>query len=1573
MEIAGKLKGRYEVREVLAKGGMGVVYIGYDSVMKRQVAIKTLLDMTDETALHLFQKECEDLASMTHPNIIEIYDVGHFEEENVLRPYLVMPLLQGVTLDKLIKSNSPRLTVERSVDMICQACRGLQAAHERGLVHRDIKPSNLFVMEDDSVKIIDFGVAHRTETDRTVGRKGTLRYMSPEQLAMKPLSPASDIFSLAVVCYETLTKRRPFEGNTESSVAEAILHFIPPPVSDLNSAVSKGVSQAIHKAMAKQSWHRYASAREFGDTLQKSFRNEPIEIFSPERIRPRLQRAGEAVEHGDYQFASEIVGELEAEGHLDSSINELRGRIDSGIKRKTTAQLLDTARSRIEEEEYQLALQKVYEVLQIDPSHADALGLKTRIEKERTDRDVTEFFKRASKHMQASAFSQARESLQSILQLRPTDVRALKLLAEVERLEKEYARLRQENEQDYQAAVDAVQRGDLPAAIAKLKLVLELDRRLSEGPGSERAAMHRAFYDRVNSEHESVASAYAEARRQLGTQDFSGALAICKAQLAKYPGHTLFQALQLDIEERQRQALSVVVAQTVRLVEAQPDLDRRVAMLDSVLAANPGEPRLEQLLQRTREKQRLVESIVEKARIQEREGQFADALAQWEMLQTIHPQYPGLSTETERVLQRRAQHAQSAAKNKWVDQVDRLLETREYTRALEVIAQARKEFPGDGELDQLETLAKHGLERAAEIGQLISKAEQMARDGRHEEAMATLQKAYALDDRNPAARAALLSALWERATAVINANPGEAERLLRQALEIEPANAQANSLLKLIEERRAKQVADECLAQVRRLHSLGDVPAAMRALEDGLKKCPNEPRLVQLRDSLKPAQELTRPMEPEPVKPVVAGPAPVSVVPPPVVPAQVDLAPVAPVVTVRAQPSPAPVARPPEGAMPALPAFLTQPKIWGGAALAVVAILLIVGVVKLTSGKKSRPVIPATPQQAILEITTSPAGAVVLVDGKESGTASSALQLPLAPGTVQIEARLPGYQTARATANLQAGARIPVTLTLTPILALKFLVPGDGQVTVNQEQPVKVEGGEFSRELTPGTYTVKITTGRSGVLSFAFQVDAGGPAVLTAPPNSQDVSALLISNFGGRGKIYSTGPAVKVKLDGQPLGELNKNGLDLPNVSAGSHELELGENQDLRKKSADFSPSRTLTAIIDSDPNTGTLVVQANEDGVAIVVVSAGKEVAHGETKDGRYRVQNLRAKTYVVRAAKEGYDTDTAEQSADIQKGQDKAVTFTFRRKPQMVSARFRLTAGSELFEDGTLVATVPGDTYTIPSLKPGMHTFRAQKGKQFLPNQKTVEIGEGPGSEIDLRLTAAPIPVEIRRTPADSTVTYTRAGDPTPHTFNGSRMDLPEGDYTFTAGAKGYGERVQQIHISWEFAGPLDLTQTAIKQAAAQSLTMADWGAGVWAKMDPWYTRKAGGIILFPKPLGTGAVEFTIHWQGKGRAQWILNASDNSYLQCELDDSGFQMFRVVDGKKPAAIGKKKPVAKRASYGIRIEIKPDGVTHKLQTDSGWETLDSFSDTAPAGGKFGFNILNGQELFLANFSIQPDR
>ena len=320
---------------------------------------------------------------MSHPNIVEIFDVGEMEEGGVRRPYFVMPLLPGVTLQELIRTSSPRLTVERSIQMLAQACRGLQAAHEHNLVHRDLKPSNLFILEDDSVKIIDFGVAHLTDHRSATGLKGTLLYMAPEQIQRKQPTPLADQFSLAVVAYEMLARRHPFSVAGEQDLAQAILRYTPPPVSDFNPAVSPAISQVIHKALAKEPFYRFSGAKEFSECLQKALRGETIDIFDPSRITPRLQRARKAFDSGDVQDASEILTELEAESYLSPEIGALRRDIDEAQRVKTVKQLLETAKKRFDEEEYVRALQKVQEVLDLDSANTEAFTLKGAIEGKR--------------------------------------------------------------------------------------------------------------------------------------------------------------------------------------------------------------------------------------------------------------------------------------------------------------------------------------------------------------------------------------------------------------------------------------------------------------------------------------------------------------------------------------------------------------------------------------------------------------------------------------------------------------------------------------------------------------------------------------------------------------------------------------------------------------------------------------------------------------------------------------------------------------------------------------------------------------------------------------------------------------------------------------------------------------------------------------------------------------------------------------------------------------------------------------------------------------------------------------
>jgi len=1065
MAVPAKLKGRYEIRQVLDQGGMGVVYRAYDTVVKREVAVKTLRDAPERAALQLFFKECDVLAVLSHPNIIEIFDIGEFEEEGASKPYFVMPLLPGSTLDVLMRTSSSRLTVERTVDIICQVCRGLHAAHERGLVHRDLKPSNIFVLQDDSVKIIDFGLAHMVDAQSSMAQWGTLLYMAPEQIEMKALSPLTDIFAVGVTAYETLTGRLPWDQAAAAEVAQSILHQIPPPVSDLNPRVTQSVGRVVHKAMAKQPWHRFSTARELAETLQKALRNEPIEMFDPARIQPRIQRAAKAFEQGDYQFASEILSELEAEGHMDPAMSRLRRQLDQAIRRKMVYQLLESARTRLEEEEYPLALQKVQEALELDPDNDDALALKDTIESRRSQMQIDDWLRLARQHLNNYAFGHARQALQNVIQQRAKESRAVELLAEVDRREEAYLREVQEKQQLYQAAEDAYYKGELSSALCRMQRVLDLDRRAPDVSTPERGAVYQNFYNQVRSEHDAIAKAYAEARKRLEEGNFARARELCDECLAKYPGQALFQALKFEVEEQQRQQLSAFIAEADRQVEAEPDLDRRVSILKEAVERYPDETHFARALRLMCDRRDLVNSIVTKARQLEARGQFGEALGQWEILRSIHRQYPGLEFELERVAKRRDQQVREEAKARWVEQIDRHLDSGDHSRALSLLQSALAEFPGDAELAEVEKLIRRASEVRAEAERLLAEGQALCQQQRFEEGIEMVRRAFLMDQRNAAARSVLLDTLIERARALLESDWRAAEGLVQEVLDLEPSHSLAQSLRALIEDRKREEFVDQCVAKARQLQTAGDLEGALAAVEQGMSTYPYVMRLTQLRATLERALSDNRRAQArrseseagrvlaesaatarrvEPAQPssetVIggAGPGPEAAG----ALTEVGGAPLAPP---SPAPPPAPVVAPPASVQPpkpapARPALLETlrriPAAWlvGIAAGLLVIIVIVAGSLVIRSTES-----PATSGVPV-EIGTSPPGATIRVNQQVRGASPVRLSLP--PGTYQLEATLEGHEPASSAVTVGREPVAPVRLILQPLAATLDRPPG---------------------------------------------------------------------------------------------------------------------------------------------------------------------------------------------------------------------------------------------------------------------------------------------------------------------------------------------------------------------------------------------------------------------------------------------------------------------------------------------------------------------------------------------------
>ena len=262
--------GRYEVVRHLGRGGMGDVFLVRDTVINRQAALKTIRPDTNLPPKELiemrqrFYREAQTAGALTHPNIVTIYDVG----EDLGMSYIVMEFVEGETLSQWMKRQ--RFGIAQTKHVIYHAGMGLDFAHTSGVFHRDVKPDNIMVSKTGQVKVMDFGIARLVESSltKTGSVMGTPAYMSPEQVNGQKIDARSDIFSLGVILYELLTGRKPFTGQTMSSLMFAIVRSDPAQPSTLDAKVHATWDEILRKALAKNRDERYASAKDFAQAVR---------------------------------------------------------------------------------------------------------------------------------------------------------------------------------------------------------------------------------------------------------------------------------------------------------------------------------------------------------------------------------------------------------------------------------------------------------------------------------------------------------------------------------------------------------------------------------------------------------------------------------------------------------------------------------------------------------------------------------------------------------------------------------------------------------------------------------------------------------------------------------------------------------------------------------------------------------------------------------------------------------------------------------------------------------------------------------------------------------------------------------------------------------------------------------------------------------------------------------------------------------------------------------------------------------------------------------------------------------
>lgn len=286
------LNGRYEIGELIGRGGMADVHRGTDTLLGRTIAVKLLrADLARDPQFQArFKREAQAVAALNHPSIVAIYDTGEYAlpggpGENVRVPYIVMEFVEGRTLRELITARE--LGIDHAIDFTLGVLSALEYSHKAGIVHRDIKPANVMVTGNaDAVKVMDFGIARAmadsaatmTQTQAVVG---TAQYLSPEQARGETVDARSDLYSAACLFYEMLTGRPPFVGDSAVSVAYQHVREVPEPPSSHNPEVSEALDSVLAKALQKNRADRFQDAAAFRRALRAARNGVPVAALSP--------------------------------------------------------------------------------------------------------------------------------------------------------------------------------------------------------------------------------------------------------------------------------------------------------------------------------------------------------------------------------------------------------------------------------------------------------------------------------------------------------------------------------------------------------------------------------------------------------------------------------------------------------------------------------------------------------------------------------------------------------------------------------------------------------------------------------------------------------------------------------------------------------------------------------------------------------------------------------------------------------------------------------------------------------------------------------------------------------------------------------------------------------------------------------------------------------------------------------------------------------------------------------------------------------------------------------------------
>lgn len=414
--------GKYEVIDLLGRGGMGLVYRAFDRQLNREVAIKTVTEgfSGDQDMLQRFYREAAKTAALRHSNIVIVHDLG--EQDGF--PYIVMEYLSGEPLDRLIQSrkNVPLAFKLRIVEQVCYA---LGYAHRNDVIHRDVKPANIIVQPDGSAKLLDFGIArqekldgHLTHTGHVIG---TIQYMAPERLKNESFDGRSDVFSVGVLMFQLLTGELPFTG--DYSIVQKLLSEKHPPLSNYLRDYPPALDSILDRALAKDPHDRYPTADEMGAEV-----SAVADELKKEQVALWIQQAERLVQEDNYTSARDILLQLLKVDSQHTAARRLMTQVQHNLSVRQRAeqirQLQAQAEEAVRDKRYEEAINCLQEACRVDPANAQLTELLESVRDKKRRRELVEgYLHEAETARDRGDYTQAEAVIEKALEVDREDSR----------------------------------------------------------------------------------------------------------------------------------------------------------------------------------------------------------------------------------------------------------------------------------------------------------------------------------------------------------------------------------------------------------------------------------------------------------------------------------------------------------------------------------------------------------------------------------------------------------------------------------------------------------------------------------------------------------------------------------------------------------------------------------------------------------------------------------------------------------------------------------------------------------------------------------------------------------------------------------------------------------------------------------------------------------------------------------------------------------------------------------------------------------------------------------------------